>query len=202
MTTYNAAAVADAVIAYQKGITLQQGRALRDNPLAQFESASAAPVNQVGWHPYDSTINGTGSGIAYSFAISGALASFESPTFADGYEYMFLIDQLSSSAAQAFTLELFRETTAAYAATIALTGVVGAASTISGKFVIEAPRKTLKGHYVTGWVDTDPGSNSNASPLAIATVVHHATAQKISKARFAASFDAGIVYMYRRRLDY
>jgi len=43
MTTYNAAAVADSVIAYQKGITLQQGRALRDNPLAQFEGASGAP---------------------------------------------------------------------------------------------------------------------------------------------------------------
>lgn len=43
MTTYNAAAVTDAVIAYQKPITLQQGRALRDNPLAQFEGAAGAP---------------------------------------------------------------------------------------------------------------------------------------------------------------
>lgn len=43
MTTYNAAAVADAIIAYGKGITLQQGRALRDNPIAIAEGASGAP---------------------------------------------------------------------------------------------------------------------------------------------------------------
>jgi hypothetical protein len=43
MATYNAAAVADATIAYEKPITLQQGRALRDNPLAVFEHASGAP---------------------------------------------------------------------------------------------------------------------------------------------------------------
>jgi len=43
MTTYNSAAVSDSVIAHQKGITLQQGRALRDNPLAIAEGASGAP---------------------------------------------------------------------------------------------------------------------------------------------------------------
>ena len=36
MTTYNGTALSDSVIAYQKGITLQQGRALRDNPIAMF----------------------------------------------------------------------------------------------------------------------------------------------------------------------
>jgi len=46
MTTYSAAAVSDTVIAHEKGITLQQGRALRDNPLAQAEGASGAPKIQ------------------------------------------------------------------------------------------------------------------------------------------------------------
>ncbi len=40
---YNAAAVTDAVIAYQKPITLQQGRALRDNPLAIAAGDPGAP---------------------------------------------------------------------------------------------------------------------------------------------------------------
>ena len=44
MTTYNAGAVADAVIAFKKGITLQQGRALRDNPLAIAEMDSTVPA--------------------------------------------------------------------------------------------------------------------------------------------------------------
>lgn len=48
MTTYNAAAVADSVIAHKKGITLQTGRALRDNPIAITEGASGAPRIQLG----------------------------------------------------------------------------------------------------------------------------------------------------------
>lgn len=43
MPTYNAAAVADGVIAFEKGITIQQGRALRDNPIAIAEGATGAP---------------------------------------------------------------------------------------------------------------------------------------------------------------
>lgn len=43
MPTYNAGAVSDTAIAYQKPITLQQGRGLRDNPLAIAEGAAGAP---------------------------------------------------------------------------------------------------------------------------------------------------------------
>ena len=45
MATYNAAAVADAAISHKKGISLQTGRALRDNPIAISEGASGAPRN-------------------------------------------------------------------------------------------------------------------------------------------------------------
>jgi len=43
MAVYNYAAVADTSIAFENGITLQQGRALRDNPIAAFEGQSGAP---------------------------------------------------------------------------------------------------------------------------------------------------------------
>lgn len=43
MATYNPSAVADAAIAHKKGITLQTGRALRDNPIAMAEGAAGAP---------------------------------------------------------------------------------------------------------------------------------------------------------------
>ena len=43
MPTYNAAAVADAAIAHRKGISLQSGRALRDNPIAIIEGEPGAP---------------------------------------------------------------------------------------------------------------------------------------------------------------
>ena len=45
MATYNAAAVSNTAIAFRKPITLQQGRALRDNPLAIAEGADDAPRN-------------------------------------------------------------------------------------------------------------------------------------------------------------
>lgn len=51
MPTYNAAAVADAVIAFKKGITLQQGRALRDNPIAMMEGEAGAPRLLPNAHP-------------------------------------------------------------------------------------------------------------------------------------------------------
>lgn len=41
--SYDAAAVSDTVIAHKKPITLQQGRALRDNPLAIAAGATGAP---------------------------------------------------------------------------------------------------------------------------------------------------------------
>lgn len=44
MTTYNSSAVTDAVIAYQKPVTLQQGRALRNNPIAIAEADASVPA--------------------------------------------------------------------------------------------------------------------------------------------------------------
>jgi len=62
MATYNFAAVADAVIAFKKGITLQQGRALRDNPIAMFEGAVGAPRLQFpALDAAFSTVGGVGS---------------------------------------------------------------------------------------------------------------------------------------------
>ncbi len=42
MTTFDESIVTDAVIAHKKGISLQQGRALRDNPKAAAEGAADA----------------------------------------------------------------------------------------------------------------------------------------------------------------
>jgi hypothetical protein len=43
MATYDVSTLADSAIAHKKGITLQQGRALRDNPIAIAEGAAGAP---------------------------------------------------------------------------------------------------------------------------------------------------------------
>lgn len=51
MTTFSAAAVSNAAIAFQKPITLQQGRALRDNLAASFEGSPGAHRLQGAAHP-------------------------------------------------------------------------------------------------------------------------------------------------------
>ena len=74
MTTYNGTALSDSVIAYQKGITLQQGRALRDNPIAMFEGASGAPRLQ--FSALDAGFSTAGGVGSYVFAKGAADAAF------------------------------------------------------------------------------------------------------------------------------
>ena len=45
MTTYPVAAISDAVVAFQKGITLQQGRAFRDMAISIGEADPTVPLN-------------------------------------------------------------------------------------------------------------------------------------------------------------
>ena len=82
MTTYNAAAVADTVIAFKKGITLQQGRALRDNPIAIAEGASGAPKiasKSVGGLAASGTLTFTGLGAFGGIKIEGFIEGTGSP---------------------------------------------------------------------------------------------------------------------------
>lgn len=71
MTTYDESAVSNTVIAHKKPITLQQGRALRDNPIAISEGAPGAPriAHRALTSLYLGGSNGSGSG--YSFTLTG-----------------------------------------------------------------------------------------------------------------------------------
>lgn len=70
MTTYSASAVSDTVIAYKKSITLQVGRALRDNPIAMFEGAAGAP--RLAYEALDTWYATAGGVGTYVFATSTA----------------------------------------------------------------------------------------------------------------------------------
>ena len=107
MTTYDESAVSNTVIAHKKPITLQQGRALRDNPIAISEAATGAPVVVAGWHPYDMVKIGDGNdGVFYDFAVHGTQATITTPDFADGYEYAIRFADLGCSAASALKVDL------------------------------------------------------------------------------------------------
>lgn len=143
MTTYNAAAVSDAVIAYEKGITLQQGRALRDNPLAMAEGATGSPYIQQAWHPYDGVTVGDGAtGLIYDFAVHGVVASVSTPNFEDGYEYRLRFSRFghNSGSNQQMQIYLYRETSASSTSPESISASVNNASYMHGFVEIYRPR--------------------------------------------------------------
>ena len=197
--------IASGLFGVGKPITSAIGLGLYSNPISGLASEAGAPVSQVGWHPYDSTVNGTGAGIAYSFAVSGAVANFESPAFADGYEYAFLFDKLTTTFSGNITLEVFRDTSAAYST---VRNIMASASSVgtTGWLEFRLPRKVLTNHLFYGSLVNPSGADIFASPTDISYSVSHGTAQKIGKIRLGASASAvsisgGNIYMYRRRID-
>lgn len=204
MTSY--IAIVNSEIDPNSGITADLMTKLRDNPIAMLEGPSAAPINAAAWHPYNSVANNDGNtGIIYSFAVSGAVTTLESPTFADGYEYMFIFENVSSSTNTIITWELYRETSAAYAGASSVIDIGVVSATFSGQMNISYPRKVASAHFVTGQAVVG-STNSTTALTSVSGVVRHTTSQKIGKVRFGISgpgqIDAGIIYMYRRRVWY
>ena len=208
MTTYNDAAVSDASIAFQKPITLQQGRALRNNPIAAFEGANGSPYTAAGWHPYDGVTVGDGAdGVIYDFAVDGALGAVISPNFVDGYEYQFIFDGISINSAQDLTAEWYMETSAAYSSPYVLQSFATGAGTtrVWGLLTAVRPRIAALGFIFP--VDAINKVVGNASGIAFDGLangyVTRSVAQKVLNARFditgTGTFDAGKIIMMKRR---
>jgi len=176
----------NSLFAVSKPITSSQGIALRDNPIAIAEGASASPVVRAGWHPHDSATANATSGIIYNHALTGNFTTLLSPVFADGYEYRFLIFGVSHNdgvTARDFQIEVQRVSDSAYVALgTSLTGVVASAN-VSLTLDLPMPRIAFRYH-----VFGDIGAES-----------------KINRVRFSwsggAQNDAGVIIM-QRRWDY
>lgn len=207
MTTYNDAAVSDASIAFQKPITLQQGRALRNNPIATAEGATDAPYVAAGWHPYDGVTVGDGAdGVIYDFAVDGALGTIVSPNFVDGYEYQFIFNGLSLSLAVDLTVEWYMESSAAYSASYLLQSWPAGSYFLWGTITSVRPRITAKAFSFVG-EGVFNTALSNVSGVGLSGIpsgfVVRTLAQKVLNARFDVSgsgtFDAGTIQMMKRR---
>lgn len=189
MATYNSAAVSNTAIGFQKPITLQQGRALRDNPIAITEGETNAPYVQGAWHPFNGASVGDGNtGRIWSFAVDGAATEVETPNFANGYEYRILAFDVafSGASAQDIQFQVRRDDGTLISAVTAIrAGINGATS-----FALEAvqPRRLARRHIFLGG---DYG-----------TAVDIGTTSRVRNIRLTVtsgqSFNAGEMFLQRR----
>lgn len=202
MTAY--AAIANGDIDQDSPVTQPLMTALRDNPIATAEGSVDAPITAAGWHPYDAINIGDGNdGKIYDFATDGSVANLVSPDFADGYEYRFVIVDISGATSSAdFRVEMYRETTAGYDTATAIFSMgVTASVGYTGMITIPHPRLSRKSFLAERTTFVDDSAGGTASGGA-ATVSHGATAEKILRFRFswsAGNIDGGVIYMLRRR---
>lgn len=179
-------------------------QAFRDNILSGLEADASAPVNQTHWHPYNKVTNGdANNGLIYNFTTSGAVAFVDSPDFTDGYEYRFIIDRISGTAASVtLGIALYRETDGAFGTSMPMldSGTGGNSKDYSGQVVVNRPRRVQNGCVVDwgfGLTSTVGSGESN-----FGGAVCSRAAQKRLRARFAwasGNIDAGNIYMERRR---
>lgn len=184
-------------------LTSELAKKWRDNPIAIAEGVTTSPVTAAGWHPYNSTLNGTGDGKIYDFAVHGAVASVETPAFEDGYEYMIIVDGMSKGGSTVdFTISLYRETTGAYSSAYALISATSSAY-VSGYIELPLIRKALLLHIIRQYLSIvtsiTPIKTTGDGGITFA----HSGAQKISKAKLGfapANTTAGKLFLYRRSL--
>ena len=203
MTTYTA--IANTEVDGESPLTDTLMQRWRDNPLAIAEGDPTAPFMATGWHNH----NGAQALTAfYDFAIHGTLATVVSPDFADGWEYLFIFDEATTSGGTTddLRIELYRATTAAYAsAATILTDAAGAV--VRGFVMAHIPRIPANFHRVSAEL-TDGAASNSASVAAAETtngLITHTTAQKLLRARFswaAGSFNGGKIFMARRQVGF
>lgn len=174
--------------------------ALRDNPTALAETASGAPVVFAGWHPVDKVTIGDGKdGLIYDHAVTGNVATVETPDFADGYEYRIIGCDLESNSASNGRLNL-----GAYFETdgwerLRYTSDGAESSFIFGcDLEIVTPRISKRAHLADGFMYR----NGLITGEGIDSTSYQTPAQKLLKARLYftnGSIVAGKVYLFRRR---
>lgn len=200
MTTYTT--IANTEIDQDSPVTQPLMTAMRDNPIAISEGSTGAPITAAGWHPYDMVAVGDGNdGLIYDNAVDGNVLSIETPNFADGYEYMLLIERIShNTTATAFDIDQYFETAAAYQGVESISAAYNSGDTVSGFIHFHRPRYSSHRHffsYSTTGGTASGGASSN-------TKFHYnATAQKVLKARIDVTgtslIDGGKVYLLRRK---
>jgi hypothetical protein len=187
MTTYRS--IANTETDPQAPVTSALMKAFQNNVLAVAEGDATAPVNQACWHPYDMIVANDGaSGVFYNDTVTASIAT---PTMVAGYDYAFRGVGLShnNGASQSFLIN----------GVTPGGGVLSNTVTFSFYFEIISPVKTdLTKIAQNGVFRRSDGSNTVFADAALFTNF----ASSLTTFNFtwsAGNFDAGQIYMYRRR---
>jgi hypothetical protein len=165
--------------------------ALRDNPIAIAEGDSTAPVNAACWHPYDMVFANDGAiGRFYNGTV---VASVTTPTMVAGYDYMFRGIGLSHNDG---TPRSFLVNGVDFVGTtLANTTTLNFGFEIIAPAITDWPKRMWNSVYRTSIGGTNIGS-----PAETSTFGNNATGLTTFNFTWGAgSFDAGQLFMYRRR---
>lgn len=187
-------------------------QALRDNPLAILEADSTAPVIPTIWNPYNKVTNGdANTGLIWSFAANGTVATVTSPDFVDGYEYAFWFDEVrqTNTVLNPLTVNFYRETSAAYSGVSTLVGSLSSSASASGYFEILMPRRVQRQHVAVLYSNALDATDVVVSDNPDRRIVKHTTAQKLQRVQFGVSGgnsitgsgSTGRIFMYRRKVQ-
>lgn len=217
MATYTE--ITDAEIDQDSPLTQTLMTKYRDNTIAINEFGDGAILSPGAWHPYDMENVGDGAdGTIYDFAADGPVLEIVSPDFADGFEYMFLVDlscDIAVSGASGVTagisLDLYRQTDAAYSEVLYFSDSGTTAARLDfliGQVSVNIPRVTKKVHTATASVQVFRLTAADSFDH-LTGGVYDSTNQKILRARFrrnssgggiSGDIDGGTVKMFRRRI--
>lgn len=196
--------VADTVGGNMRATAAESRAGTSTTKLMTPEQAKVAILAIAGWQPYTGT-----TGIFYDFAVNGAASQIETPEFEDGWEYMVLLNSLSSNATSRPRVRVYRATSAAWGGYANLANAGGdqiAANLWFLEHVWSLPRLAKNLHTAVGSVYSGPSVLVNVDGAA-SDVAHtqvqfvHATAQKIGKVEYsfnAGTIDAGTARLLRR----
>lgn len=194
-----------AALTVDKAWTDEKATAAFENAVALAEAATGAPYVENGWHPYNGVTVGDGAtGKIYDSAVDGALATKDSPDFEDGYEYMFLFEQVSSSSNGAYLrCALYREPLNALTSAATISGVItSSVHGVTGRLIVNSPRRSSAAFLVEPLNDVVSGNSIQTPYSAALSFGYLSTLQKVLHVRFSmdvGNIDGGKIYMLRRK---
>jgi len=201
MTTYTA--IANSEIDADSPVTTTLMQAMRDNPVAISEGATDAPVVAAGWHPYDMVTVGDGNdGAIYDSAVDGSVATVATPSFADGYEYAIVFEQLGAISVNTIDARIYFDVAAGYSAWTQISGLINfgvALSQPSGIFYLPMSRVLKHIHEFRWMVDFANQSTGSVSVVASVTTSALDHAGGIELRASGSNITAGKIKLLRRR---